>query len=322
MDKKVLVAAPVHPALVDGLEALGYSCVQHPGISNAAAFQIIGTFEGLITSTRLRIDKYFIDQAKALKWVGRMGSGMEIIDTGYATQKGLFYCSSPAGNANAVAEHALGMLLALQHKIVSAHLELRDHIWLREENRGYEIAGKTAGIIGFGHNGSALARKLKHLGLRVLAYDKYQNDFEENGITNCADLSSIYQQADIVSFHVPLTEETTHYFNSTFLDAMERPFVLLNLSRGPVVDTAVLEEGLLNGKITGAALDVWPKEPVEKMDRATKACFDRLMQHPRFLGTPHIGGYTHEALLKMSQILLDKITVFLDAKILTPGRKG
>lgn len=311
MSKKVLIAAPVHPLLIEGLQHLGYECVQDAGISTKQALLIIAEFEGIITSTRLHIDQQFIDKALQLKWVGRMGSGMEIMDTAYADKIGLFYCSSPEGNANAVAEQALGMLLALQHKILSAHLELKNHIWLREENRGFELEGKIAGIIGFGHNGSAFARKLKAMNVQVLGYDAYKNNYSEPGITACTDLQMIYEQADVISFHVPLTLETHHYFNTDFLAAMCKSFVLLNLSRGPVVALDVLEAGLINGQINAAAIDVWETEPIEKMDPSGKARFDRLMQMPQFIGTPHIAGYTHQSLFKMSKILLAKISDYL-----------
>jgi len=311
MNRKVLVAAPVHPLLIKGLQDLGYDCQYLPNITNDQALLKIEEYEGVITSTRLNIDKQFIDQAISLKWVGRMGSGMEIMDTTYADEKGIFYCSSPAGNAHAVAEQALGMLLSLQHKILQAHLEIKEHIWRREENRGIEIAGRTAGIIGMGHNGTAFARMLHSMGVQVLAYDKYKTGYQEPGIEECNSLRAIQERAEILSFHVPLTRETTHYFDREFLSQMKQPFVLLNLSRGPVVDMEVLEDGLHSGRIFAAALDVWETEPYAKMDPNMQQRFDRLMQLPQFIGTPHIGGYTQNALVKMSQIVLDKISAFL-----------
>ncbi len=264
MTKKVLIAAPVHEILTGRLEAWGYTCVHKLDITGAEALDMIAGFEGVITSTRLQIDKAFIDRATQLRWVGRMGSGMEVIDVPYATAKGIRCFSSPEGNANAVAEQALGMLLSLQHRIVAAHLELQQGIYLREENRGMELEGLTAGIIGYGNNGSAFARKLKAMDVRVLAYDKYRKDYAEPGITECAGLEQIFQQADIISFHLPLNGETDHYFDDRFLEKMENTFVLLNLSRGKVVSAATLLKGLQSGKIRAAALDVWEQSRWQK----------------------------------------------------------
>jgi D-3-phosphoglycerate dehydrogenase len=307
MTKKVLIVAPVHEVLLQELESMGYTYDRFEDITPGKALEIIPGYEGVITSTRLQLDKDFLDRAALLKWVGRMGSGMEVIDVPYATQKGILCFSSPEGNANAVAEQALGMLLALQHKIFSAHVEMQEGLWLREENRGVEIEGLTAGIIGYGNNGKAFAQKLKAMQVKVLAIDKYKTGYAEEGIVECIDLEQIYNEADIISFHLPLTEETEHYFNGIFLEGMQRPFVLLNLSRGKIVAQKSLYNGLKSGKIKGAALDVWETEPVGKMDEEQKLIYQELMAMPNFIGTPHIAGYTVQALYKMSYYLTQKI---------------
>lgn len=311
MTKKVLIAAPVHKVLLQQLESLGYRYDQFEDISREQAWDIVPEYEGIVTSTRLQIDKAFIDRALNLKWVGRMGSGMEVIDVPYATKKNIHCFSSPEGNANAVAEQALGMLLALQHKIFSADIELQQGVWQREENRGIEIEGLTAGIIGFGHNGSAFARKLKAMGVTVLALDKYKTGYAEEGIVECPDPEQIYREADIISFHLPLTEETRHYFDHHFLKKMQRPFVLLNLSRGKIVEQESVLTGLKDGRIKGAALDVWEVEPVLKMEGDMKVGYQELLRMPNFIGTPHIGGYTVQALYKMSYFLGQKIRTAL-----------
>ncbi|WP_118972083.1 NAD(P)-dependent oxidoreductase [Taibaiella koreensis] len=307
MSRKVLIVAPVHKVLIDRMEALGYTCVLGEEIGRPEALATIGQYEGLVTSTRLQVDREFIDRATLLKWVGRMGSGMEVIDVPYAREKGIACFSSPEGNANAVAEQALGMLLALQHRIFSAHVEMQQGLWLREENRGLEIEGLTAGVIGYGHNGSAFARKLCTMDVRVLALDKYKKGFAGPGIEECRDIDRIVEEADILSFHLPLSSETRHYFNDVLLDRMKKPFVLLNLSRGTIVSQQSLHRGLKNGKIKAAALDVWEKEPVSKMTDSEKVIFDELIAMPNFIGTPHIGGYTVQALYKMSAFLAQKI---------------
>lgn len=306
MEKKVLVVAPVHDLLVERLALAGYSCDVRLDIEPSEAMEIIAEYHGVITSTRLVLDKRLIDKASRLEWIGRLGSGMEKIDTVYAAEQGIACFSSPEGNANAVAEQALGMLLGLQHRIVDSNRQLRAGIWEREGNTGEEIEGLTAGIIGYGNNGSAFARKLKALGLKVLAHDKYKEGYGEEGIDAC-DLSDIEERADILSFHLPLNQETHHYFDEALMDRMRKPFVLLNLSRGGVVDTGCVYEGMKSGKIKAAALDVWETEPVSQMAGKERAHFEALIGMPHFIGTPHIGGYTEQAFYKMSRFLADKI---------------
>lgn len=307
MAKKVLIVAPIHKVLSETLQALGYEYDHKEDATQQEALNIIHDYEGLITSTRLQLDRAFIDKAGLLKWIGRMGSGMEIVDVPYAESKGIQCFSSPEGNANAVAEQALGMLLALQHKIFSSHTEMQQGIWLREENRGIEIEGLTAGIIGYGNNGSTFAKKLKAMDVKVLALDKYKTGFEEDGITECKSADAIWEHADVISFHLPLNAETAYYFNETFLNRMQKPFTLLNLSRGKIVEQNSLYNGLKSGKIKAAALDVWEIEPVKKMDGLMKAQLDEMLQMPNFIATPHIGGYTFQALYKMSYFLAEKI---------------
>lgn len=307
MTKKALIIADIHDYLSEKLKENDYEVIEINKQNENQIQHLLQDVEGIITSNRLIIDKAIIDAAPALKWIGRMGSGMEIIDVAYAESKGIKCYSSPEGNANSVAEQALGMLLCLQHNIFTAHLEIQNKEWLREENRGFEIEGKTAGIIGFGNNGSAFGKKLNAIGVHVLAYDKYKTESSIPGITFCSDLNHIYEQAEILSFHVPLTAETKHYFNDDFLNKMQKKFVLLNLSRGPVVSLNSLYQGMQSKKITSAALDVWEQEPYWKMDASLSTMADELMHLPNFIGTPHIGGYSHEALYKMSLSLAKKI---------------
>ena len=309
---KVLIAAPVHEVLTNGLAALGYTCVPMEQITQAIAYQVIGDCAGVVTSTRLQLDKQLIDAAAGLQWIGRMGSGMEVIDLEYATQKGISCFGSPEGNCNAVGEHALGMLLSLIRHITVSHNEVREGIWKREENRGYELEGKTIGIIGFGHTGKAFAKKLQGFDANILAYDKYEQHDIPGYVTNCNNLDAIFDDADIISFHVPLQADTIHYFDDAFMARMNKPFILVNTSRGPVVDTLVLRKGLLSGKIAGACLDVFEEEPLASMSRAYRHALSEVMELPNIVVTPHIAGYTHEALYKMSKVLLEKITMLIE----------
>ncbi len=228
----------------------------------------------------------------------------------HGTQGNSLY-SSPEGNCNAVGEHALGMLLALIRRIAVGGAEIKQGIWRREENRGTELEGKTVGIIGCGHAGRAFARKLAGFDMRILAYDKYAPGNIPPGIISCNSLHPILEEADIVSFHVPAQPDTVHYFNGSFVAAMRKPFVLVNTSRGVVVDTRALSEGLASGKVAGACLDVFEQEPLPAMDPILQDAINDLATNPSVVLTPHIAGYTFEAVYKMSKVLLDKIIVGL-----------
>lgn len=306
---KVLIAAPVHHILTEWLNANGYECVMAEKITQELAFELIKDCTGVITSTRLQLNRALIDAAPQLKWIGRMGSGMEVIDVDYALSKGIMCHSSPEGNRNAVAEHALGMLLALNKKIIKGHNEVHEGKWLRDENRGTELEGKTIAIIGFGYMGRAFAHKLSVFDMHILAYDKYKNRNFPEYVRGCNTLTDIYKEADIVSFHVPLQDDTVYYFNADFIAQMQKPFILVNTARGSVVDTKALLGGLKSGKITGACLDVMEEEPLDKMSNEIKMCVDEILKMPNVIVTPHTAGYSWEALYKMSMTLLDKIVI-------------
>jgi D-3-phosphoglycerate dehydrogenase len=307
--KKVLIAAPVHKVLIEGLESMGYECMQNEKITQGAAPGLIAGCTGIITSTRLQLDKALLDAAPLLKWIGRMGSGMEVIDLQYAASKGIKTFGSPEGNCNAVGEHALGLLLSLIRRIVVSNNEMKGGVWLRDENRGIELEGKTIGIIGFGHTGRSFAKKLSGFDMQIFAYDKYNTAAMAPGVVNCESLGPIFEQADIVSFHVPLQPDTIHYFNEDFARAMNKPFIIINTSRGGVVDTRALYNGIKSGKVIGACLDVYEYEPVSNMPPLLLDMANELITLPNVITTPHIAGYTHEALFKMSKTLLENIYV-------------
>ncbi len=305
---KVLIAAPVHEVLLNGLADAGYECRMHVSITQDEAPELIKDCVGVITSTRLQLNKTLLDAAPQLKWIGRMGSGMEIVDVAYATEKGIACHSSPEGNRNAVAEHALGMLLALNRRIVSSNQEVKEGKWIRDANRGYELEGKTIGIIGFGHTGRAFSRKLENFDMTILAYDKYNRSNIPAYVTGCDDLSPVFEEADIISFHVPLQDDTVHYFDRAFAEKMRKPFILVNTARGSVVSSKALLDGLLSGKILGACLDVFEEEPPSKMGEENLKIFNEIADLPNVIITPHIAGYSYEALYKMSKVLLAKLS--------------
>ncbi len=307
MSKKALIAAPVHPILVETLEEHGFQCHIQEKIGREEAMELLKGCEGLVTSTRLLIDKEIIDIAPKLKFIGRMGSGMEIIDVPYAKSKGIACYSSPEGNRNAVAEHALGMLLALNKKIVKSNNEVKAGIWKREENRGVELEDKTVGIIGLGNTGGAFAKILSGFDVHTLVYDKYNRGNSPSYVKECDTLEEIFEKADIISFHVPLTDETFEYVNEGLINDMKKPFVLINTSRGKVVKTSAVLAGLKSGKISGVCLDVWEEEPISQMSETAKNNLQEMAEMPQTIITSHIAGYSVEALYKMSKILVDRI---------------
>ncbi|HTN16519.1 MAG TPA: NAD(P)-dependent oxidoreductase [Chitinophagaceae bacterium] len=304
---KVLIAAPVHPVLTAGLEKAGYELLCKEQINQQQGMELICDCVGVITSTRLQVDREMIDRAPGLKFIGRMGSGMEVIDVPYAEAKGIRCISSPEGNRNAVAEHTLGMLLNLTKNISRSFEEVKNGKWLREENRGTELEGKTIGIIGYGHTGSAFARLLRGFDLKVLVYDKYKEISGEPFIQVCSTLAELQEQCDILSLHVPHQPDTVHMIDRQFIEGMKKSFILLNTSRGSVIDSGVLESAMHSGKLKGLAIDVWEEEPLEKMSQHFLQILNNLIKCDKVLITPHIGGYTDEALFKMSDTLLERV---------------
>ncbi|MEL6989675.1 MAG: NAD(P)-dependent oxidoreductase, partial [Bacteroidota bacterium] len=263
---------------------------------------------GIIINTKIKTDKSLMDKATKLEFVGRLGSGLDIIDLPYAKEKGIQIVNSPEGNCNAVAEHAIGMLLALQNNMTHGDREVRAFNWNREKNRGNEITGKTIGIIGFGHTGSALAKRLRGFDMRILAYDKYKVDYASPlDYAMESNLKQIQAESDYISFHLPLTEETHHMANASFFEDCQNCPVIINTSRGKVVDTRALLSAIKENKIAGACLDVFENEKVSTFTPEEKELYNSLYQLENVILTPHVAGWTHESKRKIAETLLEKL---------------
>lgn len=305
---KILALDSNHELLNSGLRNGGLIVDEDYKSPKEEVMKFISEYDGIIIRSRFPMDKSFLESAKNLKFIGRVGAGLENIDEEFAKQKNITLFNAPEGNRDAVGEHSIAMLLMLMNRLKIADNEVRNGIWLREENRGDELMGKTVGIIGYGNMGKAFAQRLKGFGVEIICYDILENVGDENA--KQVSLDEFFQKADVVSLHTPQTNETNRMINSDFINSFQKPFYLLNTARGKSVVTKDLVESLESGKIRGACLDVheYEKSSFENLDlNELPEDFRYLINSDKVILAPHIAGWTIQSKEKLAQAILDKI---------------
>ncbi|HEX7414720.1 MAG TPA: NAD(P)-dependent oxidoreductase [Bacteroidia bacterium] len=316
MQKKILFIDSNHSRLHEMLIEQGFSCDLFYDKPSWELERLIPQYDGIVLRSKLKITKEVIDNAPKLKCIARVGAGMENIEVEYATQKGIACVNSPEGNRDAVAEHTLGMLLCLFNNITKANAEIRTGKWLREENRGVELCGKTIGIIGYGNMGTSFSQRLQGFGAKVLAYDKYKKGFA-NAFVKESTLEEIFAEADVVSLHTPLTEETHYLINDEFINRFRKNIYLINTARGKCLNTEDLVKNMQDGKVLGACLDVLEYEAgsFEGIDfKEMPPPMQYLLKSDKVVLTPHIAGWTHESNVKLAEVLAEKIIAVFKSK--------
>jgi D-3-phosphoglycerate dehydrogenase / 2-oxoglutarate reductase len=306
---KVLFIDSTHPLLFELLCGAGMECDYRPEITVGSAEKSIHQYDGIIIRSKFPLNKELLSKAIKLKFIGRVGSGLENIDGEYIRSRNIACFNSPEGHREATGEHAAGMLLALVNNICKANNEVKNGQWFREVNRGMEIMGKTVGIIGYGHTGKSFARCMSGFNVRVLAYDKYKQGYSDQYATESS-MNDLFDNSDILSLNVPLTEETGYMVNNDFLKSFKKDIYIVNIARGKIINTSDLVYNLRTGKVKGAALDVleYEKSSFEELHRTDLPDdYSFLLEHPRVILTPHIAGWTHESNKRLAEVMAEKI---------------
>ncbi|MPR32615.1 2-hydroxyacid dehydrogenase [Salmonirosea aquatica] len=304
---KILIADQMHPSLFALLDAQGWQYDYRPDFRRNDIISCLAEYDGLIIRSKTRIDEELLTQATRLQFIARAGAGLDLIDDAATQRLGIKLFHAGTGNRDAVAEHTVGMLLMLFNNLSRADREVRQAIWDREGNRGVELMGKTVGLIGYGNNGTATAQRLSGFGCRVLAYDKYREDYSDQYAQE-ATLADIQREADVLSLHIPLTELTSNLINETFISNFQKPFYLINVSRGEIVNSKAVVQAMKNNKILGVCLDVLENEKLSQLTNPQQEAFDYFRSSPRAVLTPHIAGWTHESYVRINEVLVQQIT--------------
>lgn len=307
---KVLIADLMHPSLPSMLAQVGVEADYQPQISRADILAHIGAYQGIVIRSKTELDVAFFDKATSLQLIARAGSGLDLIDVEAARQRNITILTAAEGNRDAVAEHAVGMLLMLLNHLKQADSQVRQGVWDREGNRGYEIKGKTVGIIGYGNVGREMARRLSGFDCQVLCYDHKPSPYADVYATE-ATMAEIFEETDILTLHLPLTTETWQKVDATFLRRFRKPIYLINTARGEIVVLRDLLALLQEGKVLGACLDVLKNEKLNKLTADEQAIHQALAALPQVLFSPHVAGWTHESYLRINQVLCQKIQQWL-----------
>lgn len=304
--KKVLIIDDMHESISELLSNAGYEPHYRPEIVRSEILEVAGQYEGMIVRSKTAIDRELMEKAVRLEFLGRAGAGIDKIDIAYVQQRGISLVNAPEGNRDALAEHTVGMLLSLLHKINCADSEIRNGSWKREDNRGFELMGKTVGVFGYGFMGAAFASRLSGFGCEVIAYDKYKDNFG-NAMVSEVELAEFKANTEILSIHVPLTSETKFLFEHEFLRSFPKLKVVINTARGKVLKLHDLVGMLENGHLFGACLDVLENEKLGTLSEQERNDFERLTKLKNVILTPHVAGWTHESYRKINEVLVDKI---------------
>ena len=302
----ILIADEMHPSLFDLLNEADFTYDYQPTITRAELIQQLEPFAGLFIRSKTTVDAELLGRAPNLRFIGRAGAGLDLIDLDMAERLGIRVFHAGEGNRDAVAEQVVGMLLALLTNILRADRQVRQGIWDREGNRGYELGGLTVGLVGYGNNGSATARRLSGFGCRVLAYDKFLTNYGDR-FAQEAPMEQLLAEADVLSLHVPLTDDTRMLVNDALVERFAKPFFLINVSRGEVASLSAVVRGLESGKVRGACLDVLENEKLAKLTPYQQMAFDYLRQSDRVVLTPHIAGWTHESYVRINEVLVRQL---------------
>lgn len=302
---KILIVDELHPVFKERAIALGYEVDDEPLFTREQTLAAISAYQGIAVRTKFRIDQELMAAAPSLKFIARAGAGLDNIDEAYALSRNITLLNAPEGNMDAVGEHAIGLLLSLMNNFRNADQEVRNGIWDREGNRGYELKGKTVGIIGYGFMGKSFAKKLSGFEVNVIAYDKYKTGFTD-AYAKEVSMEEIVRQSDVLSLHIPLTGETRQMLNEEYLFHFRKPFFFINTARGEIVDTGAVLAGIQSGKILAAGLDVLEVEKFPAL--ANQDWFNQLKDAGKVILTPHVGGWTFESYRKISEVLAEKLS--------------
>jgi D-3-phosphoglycerate dehydrogenase len=304
MAKKILIIDDLHPAFAEKAKALGFEVDDKPEISRAETLATIKDYVGIAVRTKFKIDKEIFDAAPNLKFVARAGAGLDNIDEAIAKERNIQLINAPEGNRDAVGEHAIGLLLSLMNNFRNADTQIRNSVWDREGNRGYELKGKTVGIIGYGFMGQQMARKLAGFEVNVIAYDKYKTGFGSEYVREVS-MEEIVKHSDVLSLHIPLTKETKQMVDDEYFFHFKKPIFFINTARGEIVNTSAVLKNIKNGKILGAGLDVLEAEKFPILQE--QPWFEDLKANGKVILTPHVGGWTFDSYRKISEVLAEKL---------------